>query len=247
MAPAKAQMLDPVADLRRRLRRRAARQVTRSLRAVVTDWWRDHGLAEHPAAVGKRIALALLEQKPLELQLAGILVLEEYLADHLRATDLPSFAELFARAHLTDNAVIDAFSVKVLGTLLHRVRGRGDVSRALAQWRSSDSIAQRRAACVALTALAPQGDAAFPGLAQLIFTVCSTVVWSRDRSDQTAVGWLLRELSRAEPTRVEAFVRRHARFMSRECARHAIERLPAARQQDLLAHWKRATTLRVSR
>jgi len=211
MAPLKAQMLDPVADLRRRLRRRAGRQVTRSLRAVVAGWWRDHALAEHPAAVGKRIALALLEQKALELQLAGILVLEEYLADHLRATDVPAFAELFARSCLADNAVIDAFSVKVLGTLLH------------------------------------QGDAALPGLAQLIFTLCSTVVWSRERSDQTAVGWVLRELSRAEPTRVEAFVRRHARFMSRECARHAIERLPAARQQDLLAHWKRATTLRVSR
>jgi hypothetical protein len=54
----------------------------------------------------------------------------------------------------------------------------------------------------------------------------------------------LRELSRAEPTRVEAFVRRHARFMSRDCARHSIEKLPAARQQDLLDHWKRATTLR---
>ena len=247
MAPLKAQMLDPVADLRRRLRRRAGRQVTRSLRAVVAGWWRDHALAEHPAAVGKRIALALLEQKALELQLAGILVLEEYLADHLRATDVPAFAELFARSCLADNAVIDAFSVKVLGTLLHRVRGRSDVARALAQWRSSDSTGQRRAACVAFTALAPQGDAALPGLAQLIFTLCSTVVWSRERSDQTAVGWVLRELSRAEPTRVEAFVRRHARFMSRECARHAIERLPAARQQDLLAHWKRATTLRVSR
>jgi 3-methyladenine DNA glycosylase AlkD len=103
---------------------------------------------------------------------------------------------------------------------------------------------QRRAACVAFTAVAPQGDAALPGVVQLIFSLCSTVVWSPDSIDQTAVGWLLRELSRAEPTRVEAFVRRHARFMSRECVRQAVEKLPAARQQDLLAHWKRATTLR---
>ena len=226
------------------MRRRTTRQVTRSLRAVVLGWWSDHGLAEHPAAVGKRIALALLEQKPSEDKLAGIFVFEELLADHLRTTDLPAFADLFARRRLTDDTVVDAFGVKVLGTLLRRVRGRGDVSRALAQWRSAQSPWQRRAACVAFTALAPQGDSALPGLAQLIFTLCGAVVWSPERSDQTAVGWLLRELSRAEPTRVEAFVRRHARFMSRECARHAVDKLPAARQQDLLAHWKRATTLR---
>lgn len=244
-------MLDPVADLHRRLRRRASRQVSRSqvrsrsTRATVMRWWSEHGLGEHPAAVGKRIALALLEHKAIDDKLAGILVLEELLADHLRATDLPAFAELFARQQqLGDGTVVDAFGVKVLGTLLHRVRGRGEVARALAQWRTAPSAAQRRAACAAFTALAPQGDAAFPGLVQLIFTVCSTVVWSRERSDQTAVGWLLHELSRAEPTRVEAFVRRHARFMSRECARHAIAKLPALCQQDVLAHWKRATTLR---
>jgi 3-methyladenine DNA glycosylase AlkD len=69
-------------------------------------------------------------------------------------------------------------------------------------------------------------------------------VWSPESLDQTAVGWLLRDLSRAEPTRVEAFVRRQARFMSRECVRQAIDKLPAARQQELLAHWKHATSLR---
>lgn len=241
---AKARMLDPVADLHRRLRRRRARQSSRSARAIVLRWWSDHGLGEHPAAVGKRIALALLEQKASEDKLAGILVLEELLADHLRGGDLPAFADLFVRHRLADGSVVDAFAVKVLGTLLRRVRGRGDVARALAQWRSAPAPWQRRAVCVAFTALAPQGDAAFPGFAQLVFTVCSAVVWSPERSDQTAVGWLLHELSRAEPTRVEAFVRRHARFMSRECARHAVERLPAARQQDVLAHWKRATSLR---
>jgi len=239
---AKARMLDPVADLRRRLA--AGPRTSRSLRATVLRWWNDHGLGEHPAAVGKRIALALIEQKRVENKLAGIHVLEELLADHLRASDVPAFAELFAAGHLADGSVVDWFGVRVLGTLLRRVRGRGDVARALAQWRTAEVSPQRRAACVAFTALAPQGDNAMPGLAQLIFTLCGTIVWSPERSDQTAVAWLLRELSRAEPTRVEAFVRRHARFMSRECARQSVEKLSAARQQDLLAHWKRATSLR---
>jgi len=234
-------MLDPVADLHRRLRAARTRTISTTTRSLIARWWSDHGLAEHPAAVGKRVALALLEQPALPDQLAGILVLEELLADHLRSTDLPAFADLLARNRLTDETVVDAFAVRVLGTLLHRVRGRSDVAQALARWRSAESAPQRRAACVAFTALAPQGDGALPNLTQLVFTVCAAVVWSPERSDQTAVGWLLRELSRAEPTRVEAFVRRHARFMSRECIQHAVERLPA--RQGLLAHWKRATSL----
>lgn len=236
--------LDPVADLGKRLAR-SARAVAEpaTLRTLVTRWWNEQGLAEHPPAVGKRIACALLEQPRSDCKHAGVVVLVELLAEHLRMSDLPAFERLFAAGALTDGSVVDWFAVKVLGTMLLRVRGRAEVARALASWRNAESIWQRRAACVAFTVVAPQGDAALPGLAQQIFTLCSAVVWSTDRLDQTAVGWLLRELSRAEPTRVEAFFRRHARFMSRECARQAIERLPAARHKDLLAHWKRATTL----
>jgi len=233
---AKAPM-DPVADLHRRLARRPGK-------ATVHAWWADHGLGAHPAAVGKRIALALIEQRSSRDKLAGILVLADPLADQLRATDLASFAALFDAGHLEDDAVCDAFGVQVLGTLLQRVRGRADIARALATWRTAETPWQRRAACAALTTLAPHGDTALPGLAQLIFHMCSAIVWSRDRIDQTAVGWLLRELSRGEPTRVEAFVRRHARFMSRECVRLAVEKL--APKHELLAHWKRATTLRRS-
>jgi 3-methyladenine DNA glycosylase AlkD len=229
--------IDPVADLHRRLARRPGKP-------TVLRWWDDHGLAAHPGAVGKRIAFALIEQRGADDKLAGVLVLHELLGDQLRTADLAAFEKLFVHGHLEDGAVVDAFGVQVLGTLLSRVRGRADVARILATWRNADSRWQRRAACAALTALAPQGDAALPGLAQLIFQMCSAIVWSPDRVDQTAVGWLLRELSRGEPTRVEAFVRRHARFMSRECARLAVEKL--ARKKELLDHWKRATSLRRS-
>jgi hypothetical protein len=229
--------IDPVADLRRRLARRPGK-------ATVLRWWDDHGLAAHPATVGKRIAFALIEQRGADDKLAGVLVLHELLGDQLRTADLAAFEKLFGQRLLEDGAVVDAFGVQVLGTLLLRVRGRADVARILATWRNADSPWQRRAACAALTALAPQGDGALPGLAQLIFQMCSAIVWSPDRIDQTAVGWLLRELSRGEPTRVEAFVRRHARFMSRECARLAVEKL--ARKKELLDHWKRATSLRRS-
>ncbi len=232
--------LDPVADLKRRL----VRKQPIAIRALVEHWWNEQGLAQHPAAVGKRIAFALLEQKAVMHQRAGIVVLGELLADHLRAGDLAALERLFARRKITDTRVIDELGVKVLGTLLHRVRGRADVARALVLWRNAETAWQRRAACAAFTALAPKGDDALPNLVQLALSLCSAIVWSVESLDQTAVGWLLRELSRAEPTRIETFIRRHARFMSRACLRISIERLAPSRQREVVAHWKRATSLR---
>jgi hypothetical protein len=224
--------LDPVADLDQRLARSHA-----GLRTCVTRWWREHGLVDHPAAVGKRIALALVERRRSE---AGIFVLSELLADELRVADLPAFARLFAEGHLADAIVADGFAVRVLGKLLGRVRGRAEVARRLVEWREAETVWQRRAACVAFGELAAQADAQ---LSRSILTLCASVLWSIDRQDQTAVGRLLCALSRAEPARVGAFFRRHARLMSRECAKLAVERLPD--RDELLAHHRRATTIRV--
>lgn len=250
---------DPVADLKRRLARAATDRArvfwTRYLRgtakfrgvpmaqvrACVRVWWADHELDQHPAAVGKRIALALIAQPLTEDKLAGMLVLREQLGVELRAADLPSFAQLFAEGHLADWNAVDWFCVKVLARLLEEPRGRAEVVRELAQWRAAETVWQRRAACVAFTQLAPRGD---PEITTAILTVCATVVWSHERFDQTAVGWVLRELSRVEPARVEAFFRHHARWMSKEAARQAVAKLPLALRTELLAHHKRATTLR---
>lgn len=235
--------LDPVADLRRRLARHRGAPIGR-VRTCVRAWWADHDFDHCPATVGKRIALALIEQRMIEDKLAGISILEDLLGDQLRVTDLTAFAALFEDGHLADAIVVDWFTSKVLVTMLDRSAGRAEVAKQIAGWRNADTVWQRRAACLAFLELAPTGDAALHGLVELALAICATVVWSHERFDQTAVGWLLRELSRGNPGRVDTFVRRHARFMSKECARHAVSKLPVAQRAELLAHHRRATTLR---
>lgn len=232
---------DPIADVRRRLGR--GPRPPAKLRAIIRAWWSEHGFAELPASVGKRVALALLERRAVEDQLTGIIVLQLPLGEQLRASDLPSFARLFAKPHLDDVMVVDQFAICVLGTLLARETGRRDVIRGLAEWRDARSKWQRRAACLALSTIAARGDA-IEGLTGAILLSCATVVWSLEPEDQSAVGLVIRELSRAEPVCVEAFVRRYARLMSRACARTAVSKLAPARRAELLAHHKRATTLR---
>lgn len=232
--------IDPVADLRGRLQSVARSKV----RGCVRTWWDDHGLGEHPATVGKRVALALIEQPQRSDKLAGIAVLHDQLGAHLRSTDLAAFAQLFSRGHLAEPTTVDPFISKVLVTLLDRAPGRRDVVRTLVQWRSADTTWQRRAACLAFTKLAPHGDAASPNLVEQVLIICTTVVWSHEEPDQTAVGCVLRELSRAEPARIERFVRKHALLMSKACAKHAVAKFPASLRAELLAHCKSARSLR---
>jgi hypothetical protein len=256
--------IDPVADLKMRLAREQTDQAhafwTRYLKGTgsfhgvpmakvktcVRAWWTDHGLDAIPAGVGKRVAVALIEQPMTEEKLAGILVLQDLLGAHLRSTDLAAFARLFHAGHLAEWNVVDWFTMKVLVTLLDRPTGRRDVARVLSTWRLADSMWQRRACCLAFIKLAPQGDAALPGLVDHVLAICTTIVWSNERHEQTAVGCVLCELSRAEPERVEGFFRKHALLMSKECARHAVAKFPPAKRAELAAHHKRATSLRHS-
>ncbi|MCW5804724.1 MAG: DNA alkylation repair protein [Deltaproteobacteria bacterium] len=216
------------------------------VRAAVHAWWREQGFAAHPTAVGKHIALALIEQPDIEDKLAGVLVLREVLGPHLRPADLHAFAQMFAAGHLAGPYIVDWFCVKVLARLLAPPASRAHVAREIAAWRVADTTWQRRAACVAFVGLASGGDAAAGfALTDLVLAVCAHVVWSPERFDQTAVGWVLRELARGEPARAEAFYRRHALLMSRECARIAVAKYDAARRVELLGHWRRATSLRL--
>src|SRR5689334_14184869 len=136
--------LDPVADLKRRLSREVTEKARASwerylggsgrfrgvsigkVRSCVDAWWVDHGLDRHPASVGKRIALALIEQRMTEDKLAGIIVLQVMLADQLRASDLAAFAKLFTGGHLAEWNVVDWFCERVLVPLLEREVGRGE-------------------------------------------------------------------------------------------------------------------------
>jgi hypothetical protein len=232
--------LDPVADLKRRLSRARGASITK-VRSILRGWWGDHELADHPATVGKRIALLLIEARRTEEKAAGILILQDQLGEQLRIADLPAYARLFRDGHLGDAVVTDWFATKVLATLVER---GPEVGRQLMGWRTADTIWQRRAACLAFTKVAPDGDDGMPGLCEIVLSICATVVWSHERYDQTAVGFILRELSRGEPERVEAFFRRFALLMSKECARAAVAKFNVMQRTALLAHHKRATSLR---
>lgn len=187
------------------------------IRAAVRDW-----LAAAPhlrAAEKKRLALDLIREPLSEDKLAGILVLSEHVLDDLGPDDLPAFRDLLADGHLPDWGSCDWFCVKVLGRMLLGSADAERIADEIVAWTSSDELWLRRAGLVAFVNLAPRGDAALPGLTGRILAGAERNSRDQRRFAQTSVGWVLRELSKAEPGAVRAFLDEHGARLSSEARR----------------------------
>jgi 3-methyladenine DNA glycosylase AlkD len=187
------------------------------IRSTLRSWYAEEGLDDLPASSRSRVALDLLAESYSEDKLAGVLLLREHIRAELGVADLPSFAAAFRAGHIADWGICDWFSVKVLSALIER--DQRPMAKAIAAWRMSKPLWQRRAAAVALAPLAPRGDQNFKGFVELSIEVARANVRDEARFMQTSVGWLLRELSKTNPSIVQEFVREHDSLLSRE-ARH---------------------------
>jgi 3-methyladenine DNA glycosylase AlkD len=198
------------------------------IRSVLHEWYREEEIAGRSSPdEQKSLALALFREEYAEDKIAGILFLQEIL---LPAgvidweSDLPRFAELFQGGWIYDWNVCDWFCVKVLGPLAET---EGEAcARAISEWRRSENLWQRRASGVAFVNLAGRGDKNFAGFTELLLEICAVTVQHQERFSQTGTGWVLRELSVAEPEKVERFVAERVCDFSREGLRSALEKMP---------------------
>lgn len=205
------------------------------IRRVVKEWHSADGVG-WKSTRQRELAIALIEQERAEDKLAGILLIQEILLP-ARAipwrTELPRWARLFDRGFIYDWSTCDWFCVRVLGPL---AAAEGEqCARAIADWQRARNLWRRRAAGVAFVTSAPAGDANFPGFTKMLLDVCQSTVRYPDRFAQTGTGWVLRELSKAEPEQVAGFVDRNLELMSREAVRMSVARLADEERGGLLA------------
>jgi 3-methyladenine DNA glycosylase AlkD len=214
------------------------------IRRELHAWLASERIPERYEAEGQlNLALTLLRQTYTEDKLAGILMLQEVLLPAGVVdwrSDLPRLARLYQDGHIYDWNTSDWFCVKVLGPMIE-VDG-APCARAIAEWRHSHNLWQRRAAGVAFVDLAKNGDENFPGFTDILLEVCKATVSHPERFAQTGTGWALRELSLAEPERVAAFVEQHIPSFSSEGLRYAIAKLPEDAQERLRRLHREAAT-----
>ena len=200
------------------------------IRAVVHALWRDEGLDRLPPGAQIELALRLLAEPFSEDKVAGVLVLAERLLGELSLDDVPRLGEPLARGDIDDWSTSDWYCVKVLGPFVAASDDRQAAAEAVASWRSADRLWHRRAAAVSFVRLAPRAEDFYPGFSDLLLVISATLVRDPARFSQTAVGWLLRELSVGAPAAVEAFVEAHRERMSREAFRSATAKLPSEKR-----------------
>ncbi|HET9494975.1 MAG TPA: DNA alkylation repair protein [Chloroflexia bacterium] len=199
-----------------------------AIRQELHAWLAAEGIAQLLSGEEqKALALSLFRESCSEDKLAGVLYFAEVLVPcglvDWRA-DLPRLGALFVEGHIYEWGTCDWLCVKVLGPLA--AREGPECARAISEWRRADNMWQRRAAGVAFVNLAPRGEANFPGFTDMLLETCAATVRDPQRFAQTGTGWVLRELSRAEPERVAAFVSDNIGYLSREAFNYATARLP---------------------
>jgi 3-methyladenine DNA glycosylase AlkD len=206
------------------------------IRAVLHQWVREQGIDRLPVAQQKELALALIRLDYTEDKLAGILFLQEILlpAAAIQWTDdLPRFADLFRQGFIYDWNTCDWFCVRVLGPLVEQQGA--ECAYAIAAWRTAETLWQRRAAAVGFVNLARRGEANFGGFTDMLLATCAPLVASPERFAQTGAGWVLRELSLAEPERVISFMEDRIGLFSRAGLSYATGKLPPATKARLRA------------
>lgn len=199
------------------------------VRATTHQWCGDHalpGILDDAALL--RLSQTLLSATATEDRLAAMVLLQEIVLPAGRAdwqAALRAWAHVFDTGGLADWNSCDWFCVKVLGPLIER---DGEAcGRAVAAWRDAPGLWRRRASTVAFVNLVRRPREPFAGSTDLVLGNCAALLGSAERFSQTAVGWVLMEMSKARPEVVRAFVAAHGHRMSAEALRNARKHLAA--------------------
>jgi 3-methyladenine DNA glycosylase AlkD len=203
-----------------------------AIRDILAEWRTTTGVAGWPVRRQLEIALALFAEAAAEDKLAGVLLLQNYLRTAFDWRELlPRYAELYERNFIFDWNTCDWFCVRVLGPTLQE-QGM-PFARALARWRSAPQLWQARSAAVPVVAVA--SDTSYH---PTVATIGATLLRRDERFAKTAVGWIMREISRHDPAFVRGFLRTNLPRLTPESLRNATKYFTATARARLLAELK---------
>jgi 3-methyladenine DNA glycosylase AlkD len=189
------------------------------IREVVAAWRVEEGLDARPAREQFEVALALIRERLAEDKLAGVLYLQNYLVEEIAWKEaVPRYAPLLDDGFISDWNICDWFCVRVLGPTI-AAHGTG-AARAIAAWHQAENLWRARASLVAFVYLV-EDERWHP----LILRGAATLIRRDERFAKTAVGWVLRDLSKFDRERVTAFVDKHRAHFTSETFRNVTKYL----------------------
>ncbi len=173
------------------------------------------------------IACELIRQKTAEDKFAGIIYIQKHLYKQMDPKILlKNFDRLYKESCFWDWCTTDWFCVRVLDPMI--IFHGKSVAEIIAGWRKSKNFWQRRSSIVAFRKASKERK-----YHSFIRKIVSDLVKEQSRFIQTAVGWVLSDLSKDHPEVVEKIVEKHFDFLfpevirrhTRHLSKHGIYRL----------------------
>jgi 3-methyladenine DNA glycosylase AlkD len=185
----------------------------RALARSIHDTHRDEWSIDEAMA----FADALIVDRYLEVKSLGIELVARYRRD---------FTPRLAGHHSTNWATTDAICGALIGPLIVQHPALAVRMRA---WSRDRNMWVRRASIVGLIPRARRGESL-----DLVYEIARRLHADGEDLIQKAVGWTLREAGKADPSRLERYLRANGPRVPRTTLRYAIERFPPARRAALL-------------
>jgi len=198
------------------------------IRKQLALWREEYGIATWSKEDQLRIALRLFESPLAEDKLAGILFLQDYLYNQFDWEPLlEKYEQLYLRRLIFDWNTCDWLCVRVLGPTI--AKNGPPCAKAIAAWRHSNNLWLARSSVVAFVPVSSDRRY-YP----LILKSCDVLIQRDERFAKTAVGWILRDMSKHDEDSVREFVKKHLRSFSIETIKNAFKRFDKNEQKKYM-------------
>lgn len=188
-----------------------------TIRAELKAWYKDENIDKLLLETQLDLALSFFEEEYAEDKLAGILLLQLYLYNKFDYKDLLlRFESVFENGCIYDWSVCDWFCTRVLRQMI-KANGR-ECAEAISKWHTANNVWQARCSVVAFTTLTKENK-----YTPLLLKSNAKLIKREERFAKTAVGWILRELSKVDKQIVVDFIAQNRQYFSRESHENAIK------------------------
>ena len=187
------------------------------IRTIVHKWHREQISENFDLEQQTDLALVLFQGSYTEEKLAGILFLQEILLplDAVSCeSDLLRLENLFENGLIYDWNICDWFSIKVLATLIKSYAA--PCAEKISSWHKANDLWQSRSALVAFVPVAEKSEY-YP----LIQNSCLYIIKRDERFAKTAVGWILRDISKYDQPLVQEIIMQRIQHFSTESLNNA--------------------------
>lgn len=196
--------------------------------------WRDqNSLNQLPFNKQTEIIFPLFEAHYAEDKLAAVIYIQEYLINNTdwRAM-LTRYSEVFGKKLIYDWNVNDWFCVRVLSPTA-KLCGK-ECAEEIASWVNDVYLWKARSSLVGLIGLTKDKN-----YQDLICNTASVLIQREERFAKTAVGWVLREMSKNNLPAVKIFIKNNLEYYSKESLDNTIKYFEKPEKENIVAMFKK--------